>query len=322
MVIDSLLRSSSQARGVPDTDPLLRQKSDFDKYYRTYMVILHAERKESVTISRYGMILRMFQKFLMDNDLTQNVKEISSLEVGLFLQQAAARGLAPDTLYGYHKDLRIFFNWLIREEILTKNPLSKIASPRRTIDIIKPLSHDDIVNILLLCSGKLFTDIRNRAIMMTFLDTGLRLKELASITTDNLDIQNGLIQVMGKGRKKRFVRIGHNAQRAILKYMLVRNDTIPEFWQNEHEKPILPGGIKIMVKRLLASAHVSSSKQGCHILRHTFAINFLRNGGSLAALQVMLGHSDITTTMLYLRSLGSDDMIREHLKASPMDNLK
>ena len=106
----------------------------------------------------------------------------------------------------------------------------------------------------------------------------------------------------------------------IISHLLQHNEG-SALWLTEERHPMTPNGVQMIIKRLLRRAEVSSSKKGTHILRHTAAINFLRNGGALTSLQIMLGHSKIQTTMIYLTSLGAEDMLKDHELASPVDRL-
>jgi integrase/recombinase XerC len=116
--------------------------------------------------------------------------------------------------------------------------------------------------------------------------------------------------------------MGKVTQKALLTYLMVREDHYKELWVTEERKPLSLRGLQIAIKRLCSYAEVKSSKQGPHIFRHTAAITYLRNGGDVFTLQTMLGHSTLEMTRKYVSSLGTDDMIKAHKKASPADNLK
>lgn len=196
-----------------------------------------------------------------------------------------------------------------------------IKTPRIPKTKPTPFSHSDIVSLLEQCSGKLFVDVRNRAIIFIFLDTGLRLSELAGIQLEDIELIISTIRVMGKGSKERIVRIGKRTQKELLRYLLMRIDNYPCLWVNKSRKPLTAWGIQLAIKKLCYKAGITDTKPGPHTFRHTAAINYLRNGGDQFTLQMMLGHSTLQVTRRYVSSLGEVDMIRVHQKASPVDNL-
>jgi len=315
MVRDLLPGVFAQARVTPDADLLPVQ---FGRHAETYIIICEAEDKSPKTVDSYRRCLVQFGRYLKETGI--DIDAVTSREVGVYLRSVKQRGCSADTVYSHHKILRAFFNWMKGDHLIQTSPMENIRQPRLPRRIIKPLSAEDINNVLILCSGNSFLDLRNRAIILVFLDTGLRLTELADIMVSDIDVRTGLFKVLGKGDKERIVRIGKITRHALLRYLL--NHTGDEhLWLTEEMRPMSPVGVQEMVKRLLKRAGVSSSKHGPHILRHTAAINFLRNGGTITSLQMMLGHSKVTTTMVYLSSLGAEDMITDHKLASPVDRL-
>jgi len=162
-------------------------------------------------------------------------------------------------------------------------------------------------------------DIINKAILSVLLDCGLRVSELAALTTDDVNMNDGSIVVKhGKGGKQRIVHIGTKAQKA-RKYLAVyRKSESKSLFINKVGEPLDVVGVKILVKRLGERAKVSVSP---HKLRHTFAISFLRAGGDVFSLQYLLGHSTLQMTQRYVQSLNADDAIKAHRKFSPLDNL-
>lgn len=126
---------------------------------------------------------------------------------------------------------------------------------------------------------------------------------------------------MGKGAKERVVRMGKTTQKALLRYLLMRTDTHPCLWVTEERRPLEARGVQMAIKRLCHRANITDARLGPHTFRHTAAINYLRNGGDVFTLQVMLGHSTLQMTRRYVSVLGIDDLVRVHTKASPVDNL-
>lgn len=149
--------------------------------------------------------------------------------------------------------------------------------------------------MLVLCDGS-FLGYRNRAIVLTFLDTGLRLSELAGIQLTSIDFDKGIIRVMGKGRKERVVRVGKETQKAVLRYLLRRQDALSCLWITKECKPITPRIIQSLIQRPDKRAGITDARCSPHTFRHTFAIVCLRNGIGEFNLQCLLGHTTLQMT--------------------------
>ncbi|MFC1969319.1 tyrosine-type recombinase/integrase, partial [Chloroflexota bacterium] len=159
------------------------------------------------------------------------------------------------------------------------------------------------------------------AIILMFLDTGLRASELANIKIDEIESERGWIKVKGKGAKERVVRIGATVQKALWRYLVYREKSkCQELWITEEGNPMKVAGIQIMIKRLKERAGVKA-KGNCHKFRHTFALNFLRQDRNPFNLQYLLGHSDLRMVKHYVSTLGMEDALKAHESASPADLL-
>lgn len=284
---------------------------------KSYLLAGKVEGKSPKTLEIQVAILASFADFSKDEE-----EPLTANNIRLYLLSLQSRNLSPDTLLTYYQRLKAFLNWLVNEEHIEKNPMRNIKPPRLPKRIVRPFSEEDIRNLLLLCSGNRFLDLRNRAIILLFLDTGLRLSELAGIQLVDIDFDRETIPVMGKGAKERVVRIGKTTQKALIRYILKRNDEHECFWVTEERHPMTKSGIQIAVKRLCKRANITGCKLGPHTFRHTAAINYLRNGGGEFTLQIMLGHSTLAMTRKYASSFSTEDMIRVHRVASPVDNMK
>ncbi len=233
---------------------------------------------------------------------------------------AAKRQATSTTVNGYFRALRTFFNWLEREELIIENPFKNLKPPKIDKKVIQALSPTEIDRLFKVCSRKSMLDVRNKAILSVFLDTGLRISELANLTLDDVNMDNASLFIRhGKGGKQRVVRIGVKAQKALWKYItLYRRGISNRLFLNRSGGAMSLFGMKILIKRLGDKAKV---KVHPHQLRHTFAISFLRAGGDVFSLQYLLGHSTLSMTQRYLQSLNANDAANAHKKFSPLDNL-
>jgi site-specific recombinase XerD len=314
MVLDTLLSAKSHTRLDTILDSLLADKS-LAKTARNYLISCKVEGKSRRTVEVYSMVLARFSHHFSPESATAS-------DIRLFLLSLQESGLSPGTVHIFYRSLKTFFNWMVGEELLPKNPMLNMKSPKLPRPVIMPYSQADIDNLLKLSARNTFLDLRNRALFLIFLDTGVRLEEMSRIQLGDIDFDRETIRIMGKGSKGRTVRIGKTTQKALLKYLLARDvDNFPDAWLTEERRPLTRDGIKVLVRRYCREATVSGARPSSHTFRHTAAINCLRNGMSVFELQIMLGHSSLEMTRRYVSSLGAEDMLKAHIKASPVDRM-
>lgn len=271
-----------------------------------------------VTIANYAYMVGSFVESCPP-DISAAKITVNHVRMFLLALQERCR---PRTVQSYYKSIKRFFNWLVEEGILPKSPMASLRSPKVPRRIIRPFSAEQIRALLLLCDGAKFLGARNKAIILLFLDTGLRLSELASIRLSDVDFNRELITVMGKGAKERVVAMGKSIQKALLHYLLMRQDSHPCLWVSKERRPLDARAIQCMIQRLGKRAGLQGVRCSPHTFRHTAAINCLRNGMGEFNLQWMLGHSTLQMTRRYVSSLGAEDAIKAHRVASPVDNMK
>ncbi len=157
---------------------------------------------------------------------------------------------------------------------------------------------------------------------MLFLDTGLRLPELASFEISDIHFERGTVLVRkGKGRKQRILHLGNRCQRTLGNWLVLSKPGEDAPFLSDDGQPLAERGIGIWFKRLCEKAHIMG-RHGVHRLRHTFAVEFLRAGGDAMNLQYLLGHTSLGMVKRYSGSLDADDAIRAHGRFCPMDRLQ
>jgi len=273
------------------------------------------------TIADYGEKIGRFVAFCKVQGINEP-KQLTPHHIRLFLLFLQER-IKASSVHDYYGCVHRFINWLVEEEVLKESPMERMKPPKVPRQVIQPFTRDHVVRMLTVC-GDTFIGCRNQAIVKTFVDTGLRLSELAGIQLTDLDFDNGTIKVMGKGAKERRVRMSQETQKAILKYLLRRrNDSLPCLWVTEEYKPMRPRGISSMVRRMGELAGIRQVVRcSAHTFRHTAAIQYLRNKGDQFTLQIMLGHSSLEMSRRYVSTLGVEDMLKVHQTASPVENWK
>lgn len=312
MVLENLLREKSHTQLNTILDTLLSGKS-LSPVARNYLISCRAEGKSERTVELYSWVL---------SELTKNFRPETATtgDIRLFLLSLQESGKKPSTVHIFYRSLKTFYNWMVMEKIIKESPMLNIRSPRLPKVLIHPFTSQDIENIMLLCSGDTFLDLRTRAMSLIFLDTGIRLEEMSRIKLKDLDLNNGIIKIMGKGSKERVVRIGLKAQKALLKYLLIRDDEYSHLWLTEERKPMKLKGIKTAVRRYCKRAVVSGARPSPHTFRHTFAIRSFEAGAREFEIQALLGHSTLEMTKRYMSTFNSESGIKAHKRFSPVDN--
>ena len=240
--------------------------------------------------------------------------------------ETSQRSASHATLYHYWVVLSTFFNWLVREGFIGESPVARIRPSKPKPKVVIPYSGDEIGRMLRVCDydyehNARFVGSRNRAMALVLLDTGVRLAELVNMKIRDINAETGHIRVLGKGNKERVVRIGKVAQKALWRYLMCRGrENVEQLWLTEEGRPMYDTGVQSMVKRLKERAGVIG-EGGVHRFRHSFALSFLRSDGNVFNLQYLLGHSDLEMVRRYTSTLGMQDALKAHEKASPVDLL-
>jgi integrase/recombinase XerC/integrase/recombinase XerD len=233
----------------------------------------------------------------------------------------------PLTVFAYFREIRAFTNFCLAEGLMDESPLANVKPPRATQEQVQPLSQEQLQGLLNVAVQTPCPE-RARAVVLSLVDTGLRVSELCSLTIGDLTSQTGEITVTGKGNKKRTIYLGTSARRALRFYINKcrrgAEEHEPLFVSGGGHTPgagLTPQGVRFILKELAELAEVEGVRCSPHTLRHTFAINFLRGGGNLFELQQLMGHADIAILRRYVK-LADADLAKAHRNASPADRMK
>jgi integrase/recombinase XerD len=189
-----------------------------DELWQQFFLHLRARRRSKATLTYYGCTERVFGRFAAAQALPPDIQAITVAHLRGFLLHLEEAGLAPGGVHGHARALRAVFNWAFREELLTKNPVERLELPSLA-RVRMPTATVDLTRLLLATSRLEGHPLRDRAIILTLFDTGVRVQELLDLATTDLLFGRGLIRVMGKGHKERFVPIGARAMQAVSAYL-------------------------------------------------------------------------------------------------------
>jgi integrase/recombinase XerD len=248
--------------------------------------------------------------------------------------------LTPKTIYNIYVSLASFFRWASREFQL-ENPVQGVPRPRVPPDApVEPFKKEEVEALIKACdfSQEAVTDRRrkfvmprptakrDKAILLTLLDTGLRAGELCALRIADVDMKTGRVQVRpgeagkAKGGKGRVVYLGKSALRFLWRHLAEQEDgeeaNAPLF-VGLLQRPFNPTALRLVINSLGEKAGVRKCHP--HRFRRTFAITYLRSGGDVFTLKALLGHSDLTMVQYYVR-IADVDVEQAHRRASPADH--
>lgn len=319
-----MIPHGAQAGRMPGLEQMIR-RGDIRAYLQAFLLTGKVDGLSPATLSDYRKKIGAFAAFCTGLGI-KDPKSLTSSDVRMFLAHVRETN-SSISVGDYYRCAKRFLNWMVEERILKQNPMATIRPPKVPKKIITPFTTEHIKRLLLLCDDRTLLGARDRAIILMFLDTGLRLSELAGIQIKEVDFDRETIKVMGKGARERVVRIGKTAQKALLTYLLMRQDGYPCLWVSEERKPLTHWGVQLMVRRLGKRAGIEGVRCSPHTFRHTFATQALLNGAGEFEVQSLLGHESLDMTRRYAASLRSEEAVVGHRGTKdrkgfgPVDNM-
>ena len=228
--------------------------------------------------------------------------------------------LRPRSIWDAHNNVRCFFNWMIEEGYLEDNPMASIKPPVFRSDQIQPFTEQQ-VTALLNAAKKSKYPLRDTAILLFMLDTGVRASEICELCHKDLDIVEKRAWVRGKGDKHRAVYFGKATGKALWNYTHGEGrEEADSVFLTERSHSFRPNSLLQFFMRMGESAKIEATRCSPHTMRHTFAVTFLRNGGNVFSLQQLLGHTELKMTQRYV-ALAQADVEKQHRMFSPADFL-
>ena len=228
--------------------------------------------------------------------------------------------LAPATVSHNISSLKTFYNYFLKLDKIKYNPCYSIKQPKMGRHLPEYLTQDEIESLLDIEVDSPFT-ARNKALLELMYATGLRISETINLEFKNLDLENCIIRVMGKGSKERIVPINDYAIKALESYIqeyrpsLIKEEVNNYLFLNNHGKMLTRQGVFKMLKIECLKKGIKKNISP-HTIRHTFATHLLENGADLRIIQELLGHSDISTTQIYTH-ISNETLHREYNEYFP-----
>ncbi|WP_149195824.1 tyrosine recombinase XerC [Luteimonas suaedae] len=263
-----------------------------------YLRHLEVEKRMSPhTLDAYRRDLRALAEWV-DQHGTGDIVQLDNARLRDFVAAEYRRGLSSKSLQRRLSACRSFYRWLLRHGRIQADPSAGIRAPKGARKLPQVLDPDE-AKALVEVPTDVPLGLRDRAILELFYSSGLRLSELCTLRWRDLQLDDGLVTVLGKGSKQRSVPVGSHARRALAEWRAETGAAAdaPVF-PGRGGKPITPRAVQLRL-RLLAQRQGLFKRVHPHLLRHSFASHVLESSGDLRGVQELLGHADIATTQIY-----------------------
>lgn len=272
-----------------------------------WQAALKVANKAPRTITTYTACVRRYVAANADDIGTLNKRTITRWLADM------AEAHSQNHVRTHYASLRLFCAWLVKEDELDENPMLDIDRPTVKVIPVEPYTQDEVDALLATCATWRFTDRRDEAIIRLLHVSGLRLHELATITAEAIDFDEQRIVVLGKGRKVRVVGYDDDTAAAIRKYRRKRHShpdhDLAQFWLGEKGE-LSDEGIDMMLRRRARRAGVEGVH--AHRFRHTFADNWLSDGGGEMSLMALAGWSNPSMLKRYTDARAADRALAEY----------
>ena len=285
-----------------------------DQALRSFLDFLHIEKGLSPnTVKSYQSDLSIFLKWLSSN-CNSSFKNTKSEDIELFIKHLFQLGFKSTTINRKISSIKTFYIYLKKQKLIDIIPTENIIVPKQEKNLPKSISEKEVETLLNSINGSNNIELRDKAMMELLYATGVRVSELVNIKLNDIDFNRRVIRVIGKGSKERLVPFGEKAFIALNNYLALRENRITkEIFLSNRGTGITRisfwNRVKFYLNRCGLSIEISP-----HTLRHAFATHILNRGADLRSVQMLLGHSDLSTTQIYthIAKQRLSDVLKKH----------
>jgi integrase/recombinase XerD len=285
-----------------------------DQALRSFLDFLHIEKGLSPnTVKSYQSDLSIFLKWLTSN-CNSSFKNTKSEDIELFIKYLFQLGFKSTTINRKISSIKTFYIYLKKQKLIDIIPTENIIVPKQEKNLPKSISEKEVETLLNSINGSNNIELRDKAMIELLYATGVRVSELVNIKLNDIDFNRRVIRVIGKGSKERLVPFGEKAFIALNNYLALRENRITkEIFLSNRGTGITRisfwNRVKFYLNRCGLSIEISP-----HTLRHAFATHILNRGADLRSVQMLLGHSDLSTTQIYthIAKQRLSDVLKKH----------
>lgn len=294
-----------------DNLKLNKNNKDILEKYQIYLLTIK-QKEEETTVSSYIEDIYKYLEY-MENNKIKTALNIEYQDITKYLKYLDNNNYETSSIIRKIVSIKLFHKYLSLEYKI-KDISSKIINPKLRRKLPNILTIEEVDNLLDIKLNTSF-DYRNKAMLELMYSSGLRVSELVDLKLNNIDLDNGYVRCLGKGKKERIIPIGEIAIEYLKKYINEYRNSMKKgyytenIFLNNHGKNITRQGFFLIIKNIAKEKNIDKNITP-HMLRHSFATHLLNNGANLRTIQEMLGHSSITTTQIYTNV--SNDIIKEN----------
>ena len=290
-----------------------------EKQINDFLEFLKNDKKLSEnTLQSYRRDIVQYEDYVAKNNA--NYLNIEADDINAYLEFLQKNNKKSSTISRSLASIRSFYQYLLRTKVVTKDPTDGIQSPKIEKKVPSVLSSQEVELLLEQPSTEDLKGMRDKAMLEFAYATGMRVTEIISLDIDSVDLDQGYV-VCKTGSKQRNIPLGTMSLKALKDYVeqarpiIIKDESIKALFVNINGKRLTRQGFWKIVKYYKEQAHISKEITP-HVLRHSFATHLLQNGADLKAIQTMLGHSDISSTQVYMQF--QDESIKNiYRKAHP-----
>jgi integrase/recombinase XerD len=275
------------------TTDITMYREGFPEEIKAFLISKSIKGLTKATLLHYKRTLIHFS-----NNVSKDIKSITSNDIKLYLlNYEHTHNTGKSTLDDKRRVLNSFFAWMVREDIIDKNPMLRIDPIKCDKKMREPLTDIELEQMRNAAST-----LREKALLEILYSTGARVSEITALNRNDLDYSAGRVKVFGKGKKERYCFLNARAQLAVKKYLFSRTDDKEALFTagKEPYNRLGKGTIEKEIGNIGKRAEINRSVFP-HLLRHTFATHMLAHGASIAEVQALLGHESPATTQIYAK---------------------
>ena len=255
------------------------------------------------TVQSYRLDLTALCDWLDKNDLS--LETLDAVDLQGFLGERLEKGYKATSTARMLSAIRKLFQYLYREKYRVDDPSAVLSSPKLPSRLPKYLTEQQVSDLLNTPDVEVPLELRDKAMLELLYATGLRVTELVSLTIENMSVQQGVVRVIGKGNKERIVPMGEEAAYWVRQFMLygrpvlLNGQSSDVVFPSQRAQQMTRQTFWHRVKHYAILADIDADELSPHVLRHAFATHLVNHGADLRVVQMLLGHTDLSTTQIY-----------------------